>query len=172
MSILKFGCNLISSLLKSGSLRNTYPFHNRFFYLGDMSNLDFIKVVIAVLFSSSMLVTGLYLLSRFNRLFLRYIKNELLRKNIAVSVISICLMLAVAPTSFEFYVALSKKKLHIYYPFECVCAILGSLFVFNISRLVVKYLDDKKLSFRKRMAIVLATIIVFVIFLSTHTNYP
>ena len=48
----------------------------------------------------------MYLLAKFNRLFKRSIKSELLRKNIVVWMIAICIITTLAPTTPEFYLLL------------------------------------------------------------------
>src|ERR1044072_9809150 len=131
---------------------------------------QFEQSVIAVLFSSVMLVTGLYLLANFNRLFKRSIANELLRTNIVVWLASICWIMATFPTTPEFYGALMSNNLPIYYLFECVVATVEGLFVFNISRMVFMYVR-KRTSFRTRMAIVLCTIVISCMVISIPMNY-
>jgi two-component system LytT family sensor kinase len=136
-----------------------------------MKPQDFIGLVIIVLFSSGMLVVGMYLLAKFNRLFKRNIRNELLRKNIAVWMIALCLILAVSPTTPDFYGAFVKHKLVNFYLFDCFGITLEALFVFNISWKIKKYLDRKKISFRKRMIFILCTIIVCTMIMSVPLNY-
>lgn len=131
----------------------------------------FTILVAIILFSAMMLVVGMYLLFNFNRLFTRYIKNELLRKNIVVWLIAMCLILAITPTTLEFYDAMLRNKLHIYYTLQCSGATLDSLFVFNISWLIAKYLDQKRLSFRKRMAIILCSICICLMLTAIPINY-
>ena len=117
-----------------------------------------------------MLFGGMYLLAKFNRLFKR-IRSEFLRKNIVVWMIAICLITATAPTTPDFYGSFLGNKLKIFYPFEWFAATFDSIFVFNISWLVVKYLSRKNLSFRKRMAIILFTIITCSMLTSVPINY-
>lgn len=131
---------------------------------------QFEQSVIAVLFSSVMLVTGLYLLANFNRLFKRTITNELLRTNIVVWLAAICWIMATFPTTPEFYGALMSNNLPIYYLFECIVATVEGLFVFNISRVVFMYVR-KRTSFRTRMAIVLCTIVISCMLISVPMNY-
>jgi len=132
---------------------------------------QFELLVIVILLSSILLVTGMYLLSRFNVFLARYIRHEHLRKNITVVLISICLILAVAPTTLQFYEAMVKNKLQLFYVFEILAATLESLFVFNIAWLIAKYLGQKRASFRKTMIVILATIITCIMLLSIPVNY-
>jgi len=132
---------------------------------------QFELLVIVVLFSSLMLVTGMYLLSKFNVFLSRYIRHEHLRKNIVVVLISICLILAVAPITLQFYEAMVRNILQIFYEVEILGAIFESLFVFNIAWLIAKYLRQKGISFRKRMTVILATVVICMMLLSIPINY-
>jgi len=135
-----------------------------------MKPTQFEVLFFLVLFSTLMLFGGMYLLAKFNRLFKR-IRSEFLRKNIVVWMIAICLITATAPTTPDFYGSFLGNKLKIFYPFEWFAATFDSIFVFNISWLVVKYLSRKNLSFRKRMAIILFTIITCSMLTSVPINY-
>lgn len=131
---------------------------------------QFELLVGAVLLSSLMFVTGLYLLANFNRLFKRTIKNELLRKNIVVWMAAICCLMTTVPTNPLFYEAIAHNKLPIFYLFECSAATVEGLFVFNISRVILEYLK-KRTSFRTRMAIILFTIVISLMLISIPLNY-
>ena len=135
-----------------------------------MKPTQFELLVLLVLLSSLMLVAGLYLVANFNRLFRRSIKNELLRKNIVVWLAAICCLMTTVPTTPLFYEALMANKLPTFYLFECCAATVEGLFVFNISRIILKYVQKEK-SFRTRMAIVLCTIIISVMLISIPMNY-
>jgi len=136
-----------------------------------MKSPNFIQLVILVLFSSLMLLAGLYLLAKFNRLFKRHLRNELLRKNIVVWMIAICLIMSVSPITPDFYTAFANHNVFQYFLFECLGITLEALFVFNISWIVIKYLSQKKISFRKRMGIILFTIIVCTMIMSIPNNF-
>src|SRR4029079_10354384 len=135
-----------------------------------MNRTQFELLVIAVLLSSLTLVAGLYLLANFNRLFRRNIKNELLRKNIVVWLAAICCIMTTVPTTPLFYEALTQNKLPVFYLFECGAATVEGLFVFNISRLMLKYVR-RRTSFRIRMVIILFTIIISIMLISIPMNY-
>src|SRR4030095_11384739 len=136
-----------------------------------MKPTQFELLVVLVLFSTCMILVSMYLLAKFNKLFKRSIKSEWLRKNIIVWMIAVCLITATAPTTPDFYTAFFKNKVTTLYPFLWFAATLDSIFIFNVSWLVVRYLDRKKLSFRKRMAIILVTIITCCMLLSIPANY-
>jgi two-component system, LytTR family, sensor kinase len=136
-----------------------------------MKATGFSVLIIAVLFSSIMLILGLYLLARFNSLFKRQIRNEFLRENLVVWMIAICLILAVSPTTLDFYAAYAKHYIPAYYRFVCLAGTLESLFVFNISWIVIKYLNKKEISFRNRMVTILCTIVVCAMIISVPVNY-
>lgn len=117
-----------------------------------------------------MLLTGLYLLANFNRLFKRIVKNEILRKNIVVWLTAICFIMSVAPTTPLFYEAVVTNKVPVYYLFECIGATLESLFVFNVAGGILKYVK-KRTSFRTRMGIILFIIIVGTMLTNIPLNY-
>ena len=132
---------------------------------------QFKALVLLVLFSALMLVLGLYLLANFKRLFRRQLKNELLRKNIAVWMTSICLCLSVAPTNPDFYRAISSGKWVETILVQIIAITVMALFVFNTALLVLKSRCLKSMSFRKRMAIILLTIIVCTMITAIPINY-
>src|SRR5438552_16466990 len=136
-----------------------------------MKAVDFTKLVLIVLFSSLMLLAGLYLLAKFNKLFKRQVKNELLRKNIAVWLIAICLVLSITPTTHDFESAFTKNKLLSYFLLQSFAATIEALFVFNISWAVIKFLNKKKMTFRKRMGIILFEIIISTMVIGIPINY-
>jgi len=136
-----------------------------------MNDLHFIYLVILVVFSVLMLLAGLYLLAKFSRLFRYQFKNELLRKNIVVWLISICLAFGLLPTNPDLYTAISKQNLPHFFAIELVAVTVEALFVFNISWLVVKYVHRKIRSFRARMAIVLLTIIICTLIICVPVKY-
>jgi two-component system LytT family sensor kinase len=136
-----------------------------------MKPTQFELLAILVLFSTVMLLVSMYLLAKFNRLFESSIKSEFLRKNIVVWMIAVCLITATAPTSPDFYGSFFNHKLNILYPFLWCAATFDSIFIFNISWLVVRYLNKKNLSFRRKMGIILLTIIICSMLTSIPANY-
>jgi len=136
-----------------------------------MKPTQFELLVILILISTVTLFVSMYLLAKFNRLFKRSIKSELLRKNVVVWLIAICFITSLAPTTPDFYGNFVKNKLHIFYPFEWFAATLDSVFVFNILWVIVKYLNSKNLSFRKRMGIILCAIVFCSMIVSVPINY-
>ncbi len=136
-----------------------------------MKNAQFAQLVILVISAAIMLLVGLYVLAKFNRLFKRHIKNEFLRKNIVVWIVAICLIMSITPTTPDFYASLASHKVINYFLLNCFGVTLEALFVFNISWTIIKYLDRRKLSFRSRMAIILFTIIISTLIMSVPINY-
>src|ERR1051326_5629200 len=136
-----------------------------------MGHAVFLWFVVIILFSSLMLLAGMYMLAKFNRLFKSTIKNELLRKNIVVWLIAACLIFSVSPTTHDFDAAVQQHKLLQYYLFVCMMVTLEALFVFNVSRITIGYLRRKKLSFRTRMAMILLTIIVANMIMGIPINF-
>lgn len=128
-------------------------------------------LTIVVLFSMIMLVAGLYLLTNFNNLFRRSIKNELVRRNLVVWMIGLCMIFALTPTSPEFYQSFSKYELHRFFLIQAVAVTSMVLFVFNITWYVSELHLVKNASFTKRMLIILLTIIVCTIAVGIPVNY-
>jgi two-component system LytT family sensor kinase len=132
---------------------------------------DFKALLLLVLFSSLMLVLGLYLLTNFKRLFRRQIKNEWIRKNIVVWMVAVCLVLAVSPTNSEFYQAIAKGILLKTFLIQIVAITIMTFFVFNTTLLVLKMRPLQRMSFRRKMAIILFTIIVGTMTCGVLVNY-
>lgn len=124
-----------------------------------------------VLFCSLMLVAGLYLVANYGRLFKNSIRNQWLRRNFVVWMISICFMMAVTPTSGEFYANMAGGKIVKYFIIQTVAATIMVLFVFNITWWVTTLAWLKKQSFKKRMSIILLTIIVCTEIIGLPINY-
>ena len=136
-----------------------------------MKGLQFSYFAILILFSLLMLLAGMYLLAKFNRLFKRQIKSELARRNIAVWMIAICLDFALLPTSPDLYGAITNHKFLHFFVLQVFGVTVEVLFVFNISSIVIKYVHKKIESFRKRMAIILVTIITCAMFICIPARY-
>jgi two-component system, LytTR family, sensor kinase len=142
-----------------------------FFNLEGMKLSQFELLVALVLFSIGTLFVSMYLLAKFNSLFKSSIRNELVRKNVVVWMIAVCIITVTAPTGPDFYGAFATNKLRILYPFLWFAATVDSVVLFNICWLIVRYLDRKGTSFRKKAAIVLLTIIICSMLVSIPNNY-
>lgn len=132
---------------------------------------NFTTLAVLILLSTAMLVAGLYLLTKFYTLFRRQIRSEALRRNIVVWMIAVCLTSSVSPFSEEFYKAINTHAILRYYCIELAATTIGVLLVFNISWAISKYLLRKEISFQRRMAIVLFTIIVSTIVIGIPMSY-
>ena len=124
-----------------------------------------------ILFSSIMLVLGLYLLANFKTLFRRQIKNELIRKNIVVWMIAVCLIMAVSPSNKDYYLALSHGQLARSILTQVIAITFATFFVFNITWSVLRLHVVKRTTFKKRMIITLFTIILGALACGTIINY-
>ncbi|MEJ0107061.1 MAG: histidine kinase [Bacteroidota bacterium] len=124
-----------------------------------------------ILLSSTMLVSGLYLLTRFNSLFTRVIKIEWLRKNVVVWLITISLGLAISPTNGEFSEAAKKGNWIEVLSIEVIGLTVMSLFVFNTTYLVSRSRCVQGMNFRKQMTVILTTIILCTMITGLPTNY-
>jgi sensor histidine kinase YesM len=136
-----------------------------------MQQPQFYIVALIVFLSAMMIVVGLYLLAKFNSLFKRQIKNELLRKNIISWMITMCVFLALTPTSHDFSNVLKGEGLVHYFSLQILCITIGALFVFNITWAVIKYSERKNHSFRHSMILTLVAIIVSTIVIAFPINY-
>lgn len=136
-----------------------------------MKSSHFSTLVILVIFSSLMLVLGLYLLTNFNRLLRRQIRNEWLRKNLVVWVVSICFVFSLFPTNPEVYEAVFTSRWITVFLTQIIAVTLMMLFVFNITSLVLLSRYVKRVSFTKRMAITLLTIVTCTMLCAIPINY-
>src|SRR6266487_3808656 len=125
-----------------------------------MNYPNFRFLLLLILFSSLMLVLGLYLLAKFKSLFRRQIKNEILRKNIVVWMIAVCLIMAVSPSNKDYYAAVSHGILVKTILTQITAITMATFLVFNTTLLVLKIKSVQRMSFRKRMATILFTIIL------------
>jgi two-component system LytT family sensor kinase len=133
--------------------------------------LEFYHFVVLIFSCILMLVAGLYLLANFNSLFKRYIKNELLRKNLVVWMIAVCIMMSITPTFSGFREHLAKGNL-LYYYLIGVAAITGMvLFVFNVTWFITDFAWVKRLTFKKRMAVTLSSIMLATAICAIPVNY-
>jgi len=135
-----------------------------------MKRPDFYTLVLLVLLSSVMLVLGLYLLANFSKLF-RGIRNSLLRKNIVVWMIAVCLILAVLPTNPDFSQAIYTGKWFRLLLLQVVGITVLAFFVFNITFYISQGKALQRKSFKKRMGIILATIIICTMVTSIPINF-
>lgn len=136
-----------------------------------MLKTNFELLILMVLFSATMLVAGLYLLANYNRLFRSRIRNRFLRKNLVVWMIGICLVFSITPTNPEFYQHLALSKMGKFFIIQIIAVTVMVLFVFNITWAVSENRFVRKRSFRKRMLIILLTIIFCTILIGVPINY-
>ena len=133
---------------------------------------EFKLMLILILVSSFMLLLGLFLLARFNSMFKRSIRNELLRKNIVVWMIAICLVLSISPTNRGYYEMATKSGNWILFFLHQIASItVETLFVFNCTYLVIISAWFRRLSFRKQMAISLIIITTCSLLIGIPINY-
>jgi two-component system LytT family sensor kinase len=136
-----------------------------------MPDTQFEKLVLVVLFATIMLVLGLYLGTKFNQLLRRQVKNEILRRNIGVWMIGICFIFSLTPTSPDFYQSIATGQLPRFFMIQAIAATCMVLFVFNITWYVSELPVLKRAGFKKRMGIILFTIIVCTMAVGIPLNY-
>lgn len=116
----------------------------------------FLLVAACLLFA----LTGLYLLANFNKLFIKRIRNELVRKNVVAFLIIFFFSLAMLPMSGGFYVMLAKWGwVHSLFA-EVISAVIATIIIYNSVRFVADYKSFKKLSFISHSLIILFTLIL------------
>jgi sensor histidine kinase YesM len=118
-----------------------------------------------------MLMAGLYILANYSKLFTNYFRNELLRQNIVVWLASLCMIMALAPVSGDFFGILIKKGVLYAIMVEVLFATVNTLFVFNITRFVATRQSIRRKSFIKQKAIVLVALIICAILINIPLNY-
>lgn len=132
---------------------------------------SFQHLLVVILFSTLMLVVGLYLLAKFNRLFRNVIKNELLRRNIVVWMIAVCCILAITPTSGEFRQRAAEHQIVKYYLIQLFAVTGMVLFVFNVTWFILEQQWVRQSSFKKKMTIVLLSIIICTMLAGVPINF-
>ncbi|MEO5562606.1 MAG: histidine kinase [Chitinophagaceae bacterium] len=128
-------------------------------------------LVVVVVCSSLAFVIGLYLLANFKKLFRRYIKNELLRRNVAVWLIAVFIGISFCPTNPEFYGVIKSPKLATFIVLQIVGITFMALFIFNTTLLVSRIRPIRNLPFLKRMGVILFTIVACTMLTALPLNY-
>ena len=137
-----------------------------------MLDTQFERLVALVLFSSLMLVIGLYILTKYNSLFKNYIRFEGLRRNFVVWMAAVCLGFAMIPVSPEFYGSLSRgENIWKYFLIQIIAITCLVVVVFNVTWYVSRWGPIKRMSFKKRMAVILSTITITTIIVGIPLNY-
>jgi two-component system LytT family sensor kinase len=136
-----------------------------------MNEYPFYFFVILILCSTVMLTIGLFILSRYDRLFVRSIKNELLRQNIIVWMAAVCLSLTLGPLSGDFFSVMTKKGLLYAITLQLSFTTAGVIVVFNTTRLVARLPAVLKMPFIKQKSVILLIIILSTISISVPANY-
>jgi two-component system LytT family sensor kinase len=127
----------------------------------------------AVLIGACLLLVlvGLYLLANFKRVLRSRVKNEWLRRNIVVWLITFCIVLAVTPMNGEFFYGINKYGWFWALIGEMIVVTMNTLIVFNLAWLVAEHPFFDKLSFAKRKILVLLTLIVAFVAVNLLVKY-
>lgn len=118
-----------------------------------------------------LVLAALYLLANFKRIFKSRIRNEWLRRNILVWLITFCIVLALTPMNGEFFYAVRKNGWALAIAGEMIVVTFNTLIVFNLSWLVAEHRFFDKLSFAKRKILVLLTLIVTFVVVNLLVKY-
>lgn len=119
----------------------------------------------AILIGSCILLAlvGLYLLANFKNLLRNTIRNEWLRRNVIVWLITFCLVLASTPMNGEFFYSVRKYGWWDALLGEIIVVTCTTLVAFNLAWLVAEHRSLNHLSFAKRKILIFLTLIVSVV---------
>lgn len=126
--------------------------------------------VIIIVGSALMLTLAIYLMSVFNSLFAG-IRNQWLRKNLAVLLVAICFMFSLTAISSELFVQAAQKGWKKAALLQVLNTIIITFFVYNSFLLVNRIKAIKRLSFVRYHAIIILTIIASALIIYTGINY-
>jgi two-component system, LytTR family, sensor kinase len=129
------------------------------------------EFIILITASLALAIVGLYLIANFSRLFKRNIHNELVRKNIAVWLIILCISLAISPLSSGFIYIMYTHGVGNALFLEFLSTTANTIFGYNAVRLVVENRKVKNLPFLKRTILLLVTLIVVSIAINVPFTY-
>lgn len=134
-------------------------------------NPQFYVLLAVVVCAGLMMIGGLYLLANFNTLLRRWIRNTWLRKNVLSIFIAICFGLALFPTNPEIYQAVPLKHLLRFVLIQITAVGGMTIVVFNITRLVLFTRYVQRMNFKKKMGVLLVTIMTCTMLLAIPINY-
>jgi two-component system, LytTR family, sensor kinase len=134
-------------------------------------NPEFYVLLAAVVCAGLLMIAGLYLLANFNTLLRRWIRNAWLRKNVLSILIAVCFGLALTPTNPEIYQAVPVKHLLRYVLIQIIAVGGMTIVVFNITRLVLFTRYVQRMNFKKKMAVLLVTIMTCTMLMAIPINY-
>lgn len=126
--------------------------------------------VLIIVGSALMLTLAIYLMSVFNSLFAG-IRNQWLRKNLAVLLVAICFMFSLTAISSELFVEAAQKGWKKAAFFQVLNTIVITFFVYNSFLLVNRIKAVKRLNFIRYHAVIIVTIILSALIVYTGINY-
>lgn len=132
--------------------------------------IPFWQQVLIIIGSAAMLTLSIYLMSVFNSLF-SSIRNQWLRKNLAVLLVAICFMFSLTAISSELFVQAEQKGWKKAAFLQVLNTIIITFFVYNSFLMVSRIKAMKRLSFVRYHAIIILTIIASALIIYTGINY-
>ncbi len=132
--------------------------------------IPFWQQVLIIIGSAAMLTLSIYLMSVFNSLF-SGIRNQWLRKNLAVLLVAICFMFSLTAISSELFVQAEQKGWKKAAFLQVLNTIIITFFVYNSFLMVSRIKAMKRLSFVRYHAIIILTIIASALIIYTGINY-
>ena len=116
-------------------------------------------------------LAGLYMLANFSRLFRKFIKNELLRKNIVAWMIIFSISIAMLPMNGGFFYMIEKHGWCWAIVSQFISATVCTLIIYNLARLVAENRQLRKLSFIKHKLLILVTLVVTTLAINIPSCY-
>lgn len=126
--------------------------------------------VVIIVGSALMLTLAIYLMSVFKSLFAG-IRNQWLRKNLAVLLVAICFMFSLTAISSELLIEAAQKGWVKAAFLQVLNTIIITFFVYNSFLLVNRINAVKRLRFVRYHAVIILTIIVSALIVYTGINY-
>ncbi len=131
----------------------------------------FYHYIILIVSSLTMAVAGVYLLGNFKTLFRRYIRNDLLRRNLVAFLIIFCFIIATAPLSSYFFNTLGREGIIHLIIGEIMAALINVVFVYNTVYAILKSSWLKRLSLMKQWILIFVVLIVTTVVVNFPLNY-
>jgi len=130
-----------------------------------------LEYIFLILVSLVFALAGLYMLANFSRLFRKFIKNELLRKNVAAWMIIFCMSVAMLPMNGGFFYMLEKHGWAWTICGQFISVTASTLIIYNLARLVAESRQLRKLSFIKHNLLILLTLVITTLAINIPSSY-
>ncbi len=136
-----------------------------------MTEPSTLALIILIAVSLVSTLVGLYLLTVFNHIFKKSIKNEIVRKNAAAWLIILCLSTALQPMNGSILTMAAKHGWLLSIGFLLLSVTISTLLVYNIARIIEESPRLKKLPFIQHKLLLLLSLIITTLLINIPTNY-